>query len=99
MTGTNEIDQRRSDGWSGKVQSDIRMSRTTTYGYLEVVTSPADLKGVGVRAGDRGTVVEVLERPEPAVMVEYADEEGRTKALVIYSPDLTRLLEVLLEPS
>lgn len=75
------------------------MSRTTTYGYLEVVTAPADLEGVGVRAGDRGTVVEVFEHPEPAVMVEYADDEGRTKALVVYSPDLARLSEVIPEPT
>lgn len=74
------------------------MSRMTTYGYLEEVAAPANLEGVGVRAGDRGTVVEVFEQPEPAVMVEYADEEGCTKALVIYSSDLTRLLEVISEP-
>ena len=74
------------------------MSRTTTYGYLEAVTAPADLEGTGVKTGARGTVVEVFELPEPAVMVEYADEEGRTKALVIYSPDLTRLLEVVHAP-
>ena len=75
------------------------MSRTTTYGYLEAVTAPEDLEGTGVKAGDRGTVVEVFERPEPAVMVEYTDEEGRTKALIIYSPDLTRLLQVIPEPN
>ena len=71
------------------------MNRTTTYGHLEVVAAPADLEGVGVKAGDHGTVVEVFERPKPAVMVEYADKEGRTKALIIYSPDLTRLFEVV----
>lgn len=72
------------------------MSRTT-YGYLEVVKAPFNLDGVGVRAGDRGTIVEVLERPESAVMVEYADDEGRTTALVIYAPDLMRLLGVVPE--
>jgi hypothetical protein len=30
-------------------------------------------------------------------MVEYTDEEGRTKAQVIYSPDLSQLLEVIPE--
>lgn len=62
-----------------------------------MVAAPADLEGVEVKAGNWGTVVEVFERPEPAVMVEYADDEGRTKALVIYSPDLTRLLKVVPE--
>jgi hypothetical protein len=32
-------------------------------------------------------------------MVEYADDEGQTKALVVYSPDLSRLLQVLPEPA
>lgn len=61
------------------------------------IKAPTDLEEVGVRAGDRGVVIEVFEHPEAAVMVEYADEEGQTKAQVIYSPDLTQLLEVIPE--
>ena len=73
--------------------------RTATHKELEEIKAPADLKEVGVHAGDRGVVIEVFERPEAAVMIEYADAEGRTKAQVIYSPDLTRLLEVIPEPA
>ncbi len=73
------------------------MTRTATHKELEEIKAPADLLGVGVAAGDRGVVVEVFENPEPAVLVEYADDEGRTKALVAYSPDLGRLLAVVPE--
>ncbi len=73
------------------------MTRTTTHKELEEIKAPADLDEVGIHAGDKGVVIEVFERPEAAVMVEYADEEGQTKAQVIYSPDLTQLLEVIPE--
>lgn len=73
------------------------MSRATTYGYLEVVHAPEDIEGTDIGAGDRGTVVEVFERPKPAVLVEYADNEGCTRALVFYSPDLERLYQVVSE--
>jgi len=63
-----------------------------------VIRAPADLEEVGIHAGDRG-VVDVFEQPEQAVLVEFADEEGRTKALVAYSPDLTHLLEIIPEPA
>ena len=43
--------------------------------------------------------MEVFEHPDPAVLVEYADHEGRTKALAVYSPGLERLLEVIPEPA
>lgn len=73
------------------------MSRATTYGYLEVVHAPEDIEGTDIRAGDRGTVVEVFERPESAVLVEYADSEGCTRALVFYSPDLEHLYQAIPE--
>ena len=75
------------------------MTRTATHKELDEVKAPADVEEAGVHAGDRGVVVEVFERPEPAVLVEFADEEGQTKALVAYSPDLMHLLEVIPEPA
>ena len=75
------------------------MSRTTAYTDLDQVRAPADIEQVAVRAGDVGVVVQTFERPKPAVMVEYADDEGQTKALVFYSPDLSRLFQVLPEPA
>lgn len=68
------------------------MARATTYKELDEVRAPKPLPEVGVRAGDRGVVVMEYERPEAAVVVEYADEEGRTRALVVYSPDLEKVL-------
>lgn len=73
------------------------MSRITERRELEEVRAPNDLPEAGVREGERGVVVEVLGEPEPAVMVEYADEEGQTRALVIYTPDLARTLHIIPE--
>ena len=73
------------------------MTRTATHKQLDEIKAPADVEEVGVHAGDRGVVIEIFERPETAVMVEYADEEGQTKAQVIYSPDLTHLLGIIPE--
>ncbi len=75
------------------------MSRTIAYKDLDEVRAPADIGQVAVRAGDTGVVVQTFERPYTAVMVEYTDHEGQTKALVIYSPDLTRLFKVIPEPT
>lgn len=70
------------------------MNRATTYEELDEVRAPAAIGKAGIEAGDRGIVVETFERPRPAILVEYADEKGRTKALVFYSPDLERILEI-----
>jgi hypothetical protein len=66
----------------------------TAYRELDEVRAPGSLPEAGVRTGDRGVVVEVFEHPSPAVMVEYADEEGQTKVLVLYSPGLEQVFEV-----
>jgi hypothetical protein len=77
----------------------VRRSGTQTdaavYEDLAEVEAPEGIEEAGVEAGDPGVVVEVFERPRPALLVEYADPEGRTKALVTYSPDLGRVLDVL----
>jgi hypothetical protein len=75
------------------------MSGITIYKELDEVRAPGDLPEVEVNAGDRGVVVEAFEHPRPAVMVEYADSEGRTKALVTYSPDLDQIINVIPETS
>jgi hypothetical protein len=62
---------------------------------LDEIEAPEGIEEAGVEAGDPGVVIEVFERPRPALLVEYADPEGRTKALVTYSPDLGRVLDVL----
>lgn len=73
------------------------MSRITERRELEEVRAPGDIPEAGVRPGDRGIVVEVFEEPEAAVLVEYADGEGQTRALVVYTPDLARVLQVIPE--
>lgn len=70
------------------------MARATTYKELDEVRAPESLPEIGVRVGDRGVVVMEYERPRAAVEVEYVDEEGRTRALVVYSPDLTKVFAV-----
>ena len=38
-------------------------------------------------AGTTGTVVHLVERPSPACVVEIADGQGRTRALLTLAPD------------
>jgi hypothetical protein len=71
------------------------LSHAPAYEELDEVEAPEAIEEAGVEAGDPGVVVEVLERPRPALLVEYADPEGRTKALITYSADLGRILDVL----
>ncbi len=71
------------------------MGSSRIYGELDEVNAPEDLPKAGVKLGDRGVVLEVFEgRPSedipPALLVEYADSEGQTKALVTYSTNLQR---------
>lgn len=70
------------------------MPRATTYKELDEVRAPKPLSEVGVKAGDRGVVVMEYERPEAAVEVEYADEDGVPRAFVVYSTDLEKVLAV-----
>ncbi len=67
-------------------------------GELDEVRAPRAVGRAGVEAGDRGVVVQVFERPSPALLVEYADLQGQTKALATYSSDLEQILDVLVDP-
>lgn len=71
--------------------------RGRAYRDLDEIKAPEDVEEARVKAGDRGVVIEVFERPSPALLVEYADFEGRTKALVTYSADLENILDVLVD--
>jgi Domain of unknown function (DUF4926) len=64
---------------------------------LDEVVAPEDIEEAGVNAGDRGVVLEVFEQPGPALLVEYADFLGQTKALVTYSKDLETILDVFVD--
>lgn len=61
---------------------------------LDDVVAPEDVKEASVRAGDRGVVIEEFEKPHPALLVEFADPVGQTKALVTYSTNLENVLDV-----
>jgi len=71
------------------------MANVTAHRELDEVRATYDK--VEVKAGDRGVVVDVFDQPRPAVRVEFADGQGRIKALVTYSPDLGRILAVIPE--
>jgi hypothetical protein len=68
------------------------------YEELDEIEAPERIEEAGVKAGDPGIVVGVFKRPRPALLVEYADPAGRTEALVTYSPDLGRVLDVQRTP-
>jgi len=79
----------------------MSMETRVTYSELDEIAAPEDLPKVGVKAGDRGVVVmDYSDDPTPAIEVEYAESEagGATKALVVYSPDLSKVLGVEPEP-
>ncbi len=64
---------------------------------LDEVAAPDDVEEAGVKAGDRGVVIEVFQHPDPAVVVEYADPVGQTKALITYSTDLEKIFDVFVD--
>ena len=71
--------------------------RGRAYKDLDEIKAPEDIEEARVKAGDRGVVIEVFERPSLALLVEYGDFEGRTKALVTYSADLENILDILVD--
>jgi Domain of unknown function (DUF4926) len=58
---------------------------------LDVVTLTRDLPEQGLAAGAIGTVVHVFSKPNVAYEVEFADEDGRTKAMVTLTADQFRV--------
>lgn len=64
---------------------------------LDEIAAPEDVEDAGVKAGDRGVVIETFEQPDPALLVEYADPIGQTKALITYSTDLEKILDVFVD--
>ena len=64
---------------------------------LDNVVAPKDVEEARIKAGERGVVIEKFEQPEPALLVEFADLVGQTKALVTYSADLETVLDVFVD--
>ena len=48
---------------------------------LDIVELTEDLPEFGIRRGERGTVVEVFDRPEEAYILEFVDESGASSRL------------------
>lgn len=57
----------------------------------DVVELIVDLPDEGLATGSVGTVVHVFHEPNLAYEVEFADDEGRTVAMVPLTPDQVRL--------
>ena len=57
------------------------------YDVVELMT---DLPAEGLTAGSVGTVVHIFHEPNLAYEVEFADDEGKTLAMVALTPDHLR---------
>ena len=56
----------------------------------DVVELTTDLPNEGLTAGSVGTVVHIFREPNLAYEVEFADDEGKTLAMVALTPDHLR---------
>lgn len=88
-----DAERAREEAWK-EIESYVRGLERKE---LDEIGAPEDIGEAGVKAGDRGVVLEVFERPGPALLVEYADFEGQTKALVTYSADLETILDIFVD--
>lgn len=56
----------------------------------DVVELAADLPEEGLTAGSVGTIVYIFHEPNLAYEVEFADDQGRTLAMVALTPEQLR---------
>jgi hypothetical protein len=73
------------------------MRPPTAYEELDEIEAPSGIEKGGVEAATEERML--LGHPRRALVVEYADGEGQTKAVVICSSDLEQIFEVMLEPA
>ena len=71
----------RSDDRSG------RRTRPPRFALLQVVYVRETHPVLGVVKGECGTIVETLDQPYPAYLVEFLDDEGATKVEAAFTPD------------
>jgi hypothetical protein len=57
---------------------------------LDVVEVVEDLPQYGIRRGERGSVVEVLDDPTEAYIVEFANDNGSSRLAYWVRPDQIR---------
>lgn len=60
------------------------MLDTKKISLLDVVQLVDDLPQYGVKRGERGVVVEVLDDPEEAYILEFVDESGTSSRLACW---------------
>jgi hypothetical protein len=60
------------------------MLETKKAHLLDIVELTEDLPEFGVRRGERGAVVEVLDDPEEAYILEFVDKSGTSSRLAYW---------------
>lgn len=60
------------------------MLETKKAHLLDIVELTEDLPEFDVRRGERGTVVEVLDNPEEAYILEFVDKSGTSSKLAYW---------------
>jgi Domain of unknown function (DUF4926) len=63
------------------------MRRPPHFELLQVVYVREAHPGLGLLKGEAGTIVELLEHPHPACLVEFINDDGSTKAEAAFTPD------------
>jgi hypothetical protein len=61
--------------------------RPPRFELLQVVYVREAHPGLGLVKGECGTIVETLDKPCPAYLVEFIDDKGATKAEAAFTPD------------
>jgi Domain of unknown function (DUF4926) len=64
-----------------------RTPRPPRFELLQVVYVREAHPALGLVKGECGTIVETLDQPYPAYLVEFVDDEGATKAEAAFTPD------------
>jgi hypothetical protein len=79
-----------SQGSRRPIRSNDRPGQRTPpprFELLQVVYVREAHPGLGSLKGEAGTVVELLEQPYPACLVEFINDDGSTKAEAAFTPD------------
>ena len=63
------------------------MRRPPRFELLQVVYVREAHPGLGLLKGEAGTIVELLEQPYPAYLVEFIHDDGSTKAEAVFAPN------------
>jgi hypothetical protein len=63
-----------------------RIRRPPRFELLQVVYVREAHPRLGLLKGEAGTIVELLEQPYPAYLVEFIDDDGSTKAEAAFTP-------------